>query len=90
MFPHTKQLPQIFLFLHLAVNCTWYTEADCLGIDYVPIIIELTENIKEDESENENKIPKFQYKHDGWQAYQASLLSSDIYSRVNEDELLKL
>ena len=24
----------------LAVNCTWYTEEDCLGSDRLPIIIE--------------------------------------------------
>ena len=24
----------------LAVNCTWYTEEDCLGSDHLPIIIE--------------------------------------------------
>ena len=69
----------------LAVNCTWYTENDCLGSDHLPIIIELNENIKDDESEDVDKIPKFQYKHADWEAYQAFLLSSDINSIINED-----
>ena len=69
----------------LAVNCTWYTEEDCLGSDHLPIIIELNENIKDDEWEDEDKIPKFKYKHADWEAYQAFLLSSDINSIVNED-----
>ena len=47
----------------LAVNCTWYTEEDCLGSDHLPTISELNENIKDDESEDEDKIPKFKYKH---------------------------
>ena len=38
-----------------------------------------------DESEDEDKIPKFQYKHADWEAYQAFLLSSDINSIINED-----
>jgi len=25
--------------LDLAVNCTWYTEEDCLGSDHLPIIM---------------------------------------------------
>ena len=69
----------------LAVNCTWYTEEDCLGSDHLHIIIELNENIKQDEPEDEDKIPKFKYKHADWEAYQAFLLSSDINSIVNED-----
>ena len=44
---------------NLAVNCTWYTEEDCLGSDHLPIIIDLNKNVKDDESDNENKIPKF-------------------------------
>ena len=64
----------------LAVNCTWYTEEDCLGSDHLPIIIELNKNIKDDD-----KIPKFQYKHADWEAYQAFILSSDINSIINED-----
>ena len=68
----------------LAVNCTWYTEEDCLGSDHLPIIIELNENIKDDEPEDENTIYKFQHKHAYWEAYQAFLLSSDINSIVNE------
>ena len=31
--------------------------------------------IKKDESENEDTIPKFQYKHADWEVYQAFLLS---------------
>ena len=69
----------------LAVNCTWYTEEDCLGSDHLPIIIELNENIKDDEPEDEDKIPKFRYKHAHWEAYQAFLISSDINSIINED-----
>ena len=69
----------------LAVNCTWYTEEDCLGSDHLSIIIELNENIKDDESEDEDKIPKFKYKHADWEAYQAFLISSDINSIINED-----
>ena len=69
----------------LAVNCTWYTEEDCLGSDHLPIIIELNENIKGEEREDEDKIPNFQYKHADWEAYQAFLLSSDINSIINED-----
>ena len=49
-----------------------------LGSDYFPIIIELNENIKDDEPEDEDEIPKFQYKHADWEAYQAFLLSSEI------------
>ena len=59
------------------MNCTWYTE-DCLGSDHLPITIEVNENIKDDEPEDEDKIPKLQYKHADWEAYQAFLLSSDI------------
>ena len=62
----------------LAVNSTWYTEEDCLGGDHLPIIIEWNENIKDDEPEDEDKIPKFKYKHADWEAYQAFLLSSEI------------
>ena len=51
----------------LAVNCTWYTEEDCLGSDHVTIIKELNENIKDAEPEDEDKTPKFQYKHDNWE-----------------------
>ena len=69
----------------LAVNCTWYTEEDCRGSDHLPIITELNENTEDDESEDEDKIPKFQYKHAEWEAYQAFLLSSDINSIINED-----
>ena len=69
----------------LAVNCTWYTEEDCLGSDHLPIIIELNENIKDDESEVEDNIPKFKYKHADLEAYHAFLLSFDIYSIINED-----
>ena len=69
----------------LAVNCTWYTEEDCLGSDHLPIITELNENIKDDETDDEDTISKFQYKHADWEAYQAFLLSSDINSIVNED-----
>ena len=68
----------------LAVNCTWYTE-DCLGSDHLPILTELNENIKDDEPEDEEKIPKFKYKHADWEAYQAFLISSDINSIINED-----
>ena len=39
----------------LAVNCTWDTEEDCMGSDRLPIITELNENIKDDESEDEEK-----------------------------------
>ena len=69
----------------LAVNCTWYSEEDCLGSDHLPIIIELNENIKDDEPEDEDKIPKYKYKHADWEAYQAFLISSDINSIINED-----
>ena len=68
----------------LAVNCTWYTE-DCLGSDHLPILTELNENIKDDEPEDEDKIPKFKYKHADWEAYQVFLISSDINSIINED-----
>ena len=51
----------------LAVNCTWYTEEDCLGSDHLPIVIELNENIKDAESEDEDKTHKFQYKHADWE-----------------------
>ena len=51
-----------------------YTEEDCLGSDHLPIIIELNENIKDEESEDEDKIPKFKYKHADWEAYQAFLM----------------
>ena len=61
----------------------WYTEEDCLGSDHLPIIIELNENIKADEPEYEDKIPKFRYKHADWEAYQAFFLSSDINSIIN-------
>lgn len=44
---------------NLAVNCTWYAEGDCLGSDHLSIIIDLNKNIKDDESDSENKIPKF-------------------------------
>ena len=62
------------------MNCTWYTEEDCLGSDHLPIIIELNENIKGDESEDEDKIPKFKYKHADWEAYQAFLISCLLYT----------
>ena len=62
-----------------------YAEEDCLGTDHLSIIIELNENTKDDESEDEDKIPKFKYKHADWEAYQAFLLSSDINSIINED-----
>ena len=52
-----------------------YTEEDCLGSDHLPIIIELNENIKDEESEDEDKIPKSKYKHADWEAYQAFLMS---------------
>ena len=52
----------------LAVNCTWYTEKDCLGSDHLSTITELNENIKDDEPEDEDKIPKFKYKHADWEA----------------------
>ena len=42
------------------MNCTEYTEEDSLERDHLPIIIELNENVKDDESDNEDKIPKFQ------------------------------
>ena len=51
-----------------------YTEEDCLGSDHLPIIIELNENIKDEESEDEDKIPKSKYKHADWEAYQAFLM----------------
>ena len=54
---------------NLAVNCTWYTEEDCLGSDHLPIIIDLNKNVKDDESDNENKIPKFWFKHAIWEAF---------------------
>ena len=41
----------------LALNCTWYTEEDCLGSDHLHIIIELNENIKHDEPEDEINFP---------------------------------
>ena len=69
----------------LSVNSTWYTEEECLGSDHLPIIIELNENIKGDESEDEDKIPKFKSNHADWEAYQAFLISSDINSIINED-----
>ena len=47
--------------------------------------IEFNENIKADESENWDNIPKFQCKHAIWEAYQAFLLFSDINLIVNED-----
>ena len=43
----------------LAVNCTRYTKEDCLGSDHLPIIIDLNENIKDDEPEDEEKILNF-------------------------------
>ena len=49
------------------MNCTWYTEEDCLGSDHLPIIKELNENIKDDEPEEEDKTHKFQYKHADWE-----------------------
>ena len=45
----------------------------------------LNENIKDDEPEDEDKIPKFKYKHADWEAYRAFLISSDINSITNED-----
>ena len=69
----------------LAVNCTWYTEDDCLGSDHLLVIIELNDNIKDDEPEDEENISKFQYKHADWEAYQAFLISSDTNSIVNGD-----
>ena len=65
------------------MNSTWYTEEDCLRSDHLSIIIELNANIKEDEPEDEDTIPKFQYKHADWEAYQAFLLSSDINSIID-------
>ena len=65
------------------MNCTRYTEEDCLGSDHLPIITELNENIKDDEPEDEDKIPKFKYKHADWEAYQAFLISSDINFVIN-------
>ena len=43
----------------LAMNCTWHTEEDSLGSDHLPIMIELSENIKNDASDNEDKIHNF-------------------------------
>ena len=43
----------------LAVNCTRYTEEDCLGSDHLPIIIDLYENIKDDEPEDDEKFLNF-------------------------------
>ena len=45
------------------MNCTWYTEEVCLGSDHLSIIIKFNENIKDDEPEYEDKIPKLKYKH---------------------------
>ena len=67
------------------MNCTWDTEEDCLGSNHLLITVELNENVKDDEPEDKDKIPKFQYKHADWDAYQAFLLSSDLNSIVNED-----
>ena len=39
-----------------------------LKSDHLPITIELNENIKDDEPEDEDKIPKFKYKHADWEA----------------------
>ena len=69
----------------LAVNCTWHTEEDCLGSDHLPIMIELSENIKDDESNYEDKIPNFSWKHADLEVVQAFHLSSNINSTVNED-----
>ena len=69
----------------LAVNCTWHTEEDCLGSDHLPIMIELSENIKDDESDNEDKTLNCSYKHTDLEVVQAFLLSSNINSIVNED-----
>ena len=41
--------------------------------------------MKDDEPEDEDKIPKFKYKPADWEAYQAFLISSDINSIINED-----
>ena len=86
MFPHKATAIDLSLVTpDLAVNCTWYAEEDCLGSDHLPIIIELNENIKDDDPEDEDKIPKFKYKHADWETYQAFLISSDINSIINED-----
>ena len=67
------------------MNCKWYTEDVCLGSDHLSIIIKFNENIKDDEPEYEDKIPKLKYKHVDWEAYQVFLLFSYINSIVNED-----
>ena len=67
------------------MNCTWSTEEDCLGSDHLPVIIQLNENTKDDELDTEDKIPKFQYKHADWEAFQAFLISSDIHTIENDD-----
>ena len=67
------------------MNCKWYTEDVSLGSDHLSIIIKFNENIKDDEPEYEDKIPKLKYKHVDWEAYQVFLLSSDINSIINED-----
>jgi len=69
----------------LAVNCAWYTEEDCLGSKHLPIIIELYENIKDDEPEDQDFFSNFQYKHADREAYQPFILSSDINCIVNDD-----
>ena len=59
MFPHKATAVDLSLVSpDLAVNCTRYTEEDCLGSDHLPIIIDLNENIK-DEPEDEETFLNF-------------------------------
>ena len=67
------------------MNCAWSTAEDCLGSDHLPVIIQLNENTKDDELDTEDKIPKFQYKHADWEAFQAFLISSNIHTIENDD-----
>ena len=69
----------------LAVKCKWFTEDDCLGSDHLPITIVFNDDINNEVTDIEDKIPKFNYKLANWDAFQAYLALYDTSFVDNDD-----
>ena len=69
----------------VAIESDWNVEENCLGSDHLPILISLNEQVKNEENEVEDQIPKFCYNRADWDSYQQFLLSRDISSIEHND-----
>ena len=65
-----------FIAPKLADKCTWDIYDDSLGSDHYPIIIDI--NDYSETLDEEDLIPKFQYKKANWQLYKSILSNKDI------------